>query len=67
MARAYNIEAERIGRVDFNVIPPAGGIADGGSGRGLHSFTFRLNVSASCRSGGSHGGCSGSVGGFRGY
>ena len=24
-ARAYNIEAERIGRVDFNVIPPADG------------------------------------------
>ena len=24
-ARAYNIEAERIGRVDFNVIPPANG------------------------------------------
>jgi len=30
-ARAYNREAERIGRVDLNVIPPAGDVENGGN------------------------------------
>jgi len=42
-ARAYNIEAERIGRVDLTVIPPA----SDADGRGSHSFPFQLNLSSS--------------------
>jgi len=38
---------------------PGGG--GGGGGRGLHSSTFRLNVSAFCKTWVTLGGCSGGV------
>ena len=38
----------------------------GARARGLHSFTFKLNVSAFCGIGGAFRGCLGGDGGFRG-
>ena len=56
-ARAYNMEAERIGRVDFNIVPPACGAAHNGGGRGgvrLTPAAARKAASAAARGRGSN-------------
>ena len=55
----------RVGDAAGRVEAGGAGVGDGAVGRGLHSSTFRLNVSAFCEIGGACRGClGGCLGGF---